>query len=168
MFIIKHTSHPDFSMQMTCHMTWSKLIKTSPTNYFTGQERSIEKHLMILSQTLILWPKMLQVHQTDKETLISTCITVPQNCSLHDYGFSLDLQFAGMWQPGWGEQSMAFQSLQYTTPWSSVCRTQQLNLKENLRQHGACIHLSQSGPNLDPDTEEEASQQWSENKHEPP
>lgn len=52
---------------------------------------------IILSQTAIL--KCYRSIGETKRTLISTCITVLRDRSLHDYGFTLDLKLAGTWQP---------------------------------------------------------------------
>lgn len=144
------------------------------------QERSIEKHqiknLSRDSQPRTFYdPKCYRSIRHTRRTLISTCVTALPNCSLHVYGFSLDLHnalacdnHAEMSNPWlfnpYIEKSTHISD--YTL--SSVCRTKQLNLKGSQRQHGACIRLSQSGPNSVPDTEEEASQQWSKNQHEPP
>lgn len=48
---------------------------------------------IILSQTAIL--KCYRSIGETKRTLISTCITVLRDRSLHDYGFTLDLKLAG-------------------------------------------------------------------------
>lgn len=91
-----------------------------------------------------------------RASLISTCITVLHERSFHDYGFTLDLQLAGTWQPGKEECNQwlfnpiysphlcidrtVIRSQTTLQKWWPFCPPQQLNLKGSLWQQAVRIY----------------------------